>query len=183
MMNVNKMFLVNAVRWGLITGGLFILFQLIVYIFSIELFSPVFGIISFLLTLGILLFGFIYGTSRFREKHMGGVIKFSRSFISCLIIGVVSSLLLAIYNYLFYAFYEPGLLESMAEKYIEMFADNPNIPEEQVEVMAESIISRMKPLPMALGTVLNTSIMSVVLGLIAALFIRKKDKSGDQVVY
>ena len=55
MENSKTAFLNISLKNGLITGGLMILYSIIIYVFDINMFSIVFGILMFLVTFGLLI--------------------------------------------------------------------------------------------------------------------------------
>lgn len=178
---MNKVFLRNAVLYSLIMAGIFIFYDLIVYLLGIDKFSPMTYLLLIALVVAIYITVFIVSGRHYRNKYSEGYITYGKAFVMCLIIAVLSTLILALYTYLFNKFFDPEQVMENAMKVIEMIEDNANIPEANKEEILTRVMNNATAEKVTLQALANNSIFSVIFGAISALFIRKKQKAADMV--
>ncbi len=132
------------------------------------------GYISILILIG----GMIWGTLEYRKNYLNGFISFGKSFTSCFLIGLFAGILGAIYMFIFAQYIYPGFSQELLDKAQEqLLAGNPDMPDDQVEMAMKYTKMFMSPVAMAFIGLLYTLIASVVVGLIASIFMKKEDKS------
>ncbi len=132
------------------------------------------GYISILILIG----GMIWGTLEYRKNYLNGFISFGKSFTSCFFIGLFAGILGAIYMFIFAQYIYPGFSQELLDKAQEqMVAGNPNMSDDDIEMAMKYTKMLMSPVAMAFIGLLYTLIASVVVGLIASIFMKKEDKS------
>jgi hypothetical protein len=181
MKEINKKFGLYMLNIGLILGGILIFAQLMIYIFDIDTFNMVFSFIYQLLTIVLFTWIMAWACIKFRDKYLEGKIKFLRCFLGGLIIGITATLIISIYTYVFYKFFDPDKLQIIAEKSRDMIDSYESIPEEKKAEIIKNMMDRFNPESMLVQTLIMMSSMSVFLSLIATLFVRKKEKVTETI--
>lgn len=168
----------NALTHGLITGGLLILFSLLTYALGM-MENKAIGFVTFILLVG----GMYYGTKTYRERQLNGFISYGKSFSSSFLIGLIASLVLSIYIYLFYKFFDPSMIEVMrhtAEQ--EILRRDPEITDEALN-MALSWTERFtSPGWLAVFGLLTNLFVTAILALILSFFLKKEDATQSPMV-
>jgi len=95
---------------------------------------------------------------------------------------IVCTIMISLYYYVFYAFFDPERALNEAQKAAEIISENSSIPDESKEVYIQKILDSTDPVSKLTGSLQNNAIFSIVMGAIAALFIRKKEKISDVVM-
>jgi hypothetical protein len=174
-MNSNRDFLKSILYNGLIMAGVFILLDLIFYVFDFSGIGMLLGLFIYLVFLAIYFIFFIYGGRNYRNKFMGGYMKYKKAFLYCLLMAVVFVLVMFIYQLLFYNFFDPERVSDEIQKGVEMIQDNSYIPDDAKEEALKKIMSATAN-STVFRNLTNNIITSVIIGAISALFIRKKEK-------
>jgi len=172
----------NILFYGLMLAGAMILLDLLSYTFDFSGLGMFFGIFMLMLILAIYIGFFIWAGRTYRNKFYNGYINYGNAFVFCLLMAVVSVLVLTLYNYLFYSFFDPERASNEANKAIEMIQENSYIPDEKKEEVIQGMMEKMTTAKIVTSTLLRSFVLSVILGAIAALFIRKKEKINDIVL-
>ena len=117
-------------------------------------------------------------TTRFRRTVCGGLISFGRAYGFTLLQYIYATLLHALSVYIFFAFFENGMLVRMYE---QAFAD-PNVMEQMKQMQMVSaqepdavitMLRSMTPIMYVSGFVTWNTFMSVILSLPTALWVRR----------
>lgn len=95
---------------------------------------------------------------------------------------IVSTLILTLYYYLFYNFFDPERAINEGQRAMEMIAQNDNIPDEQKEEIMQSLLDKAETNNIVVRSLISNSIFSVFVGAISALFVRKKEKINDVIL-
>lgn len=169
----------NSSVYGLIYGALSIVISLLLYIFNVNMFSIVFGIISFLLfVLAIPITFAVLGGNNLRLKHAPDrQITYLDACISCFIILIIGLLLSNLYNYVFNNFIDPEYMKQQMEKFVEML-QSYNTSEEEIEKTIASTEKRFSLVYMLVSSL----VISAALSLIVSIFIRRKDKLDEKMI-
>ena len=164
----------NSLWFGLITGGVLILFSLILFLAGLHT-SRNLGYLGYV----ILIAGLAWGTVEYRNKSLGGYISYGKAFMSCFMSGLYAGLILAIYMFVFVQYIHPGFIDEMLEISRQAIYDsNSNMTDEQVEQAIEMSAKFMSPVMITIWTFVAYLFASAVLGLIISIFIKKEDKSA-----
>ena len=163
----------HAIYYGLITGAAMIVFSLILYITDLHM-NRTLGYISFLILIG----GMIWGTLEFRKQSPNGFLTYGKAFSTCFLIALFAAILSALYTFVFAEFINPNFTQEILDKAREgmMNSDRPMTDEQMEQAMAwtERFTT---PVMMAIWGFITTLIISAVLSLVAAIFLKKEDKS------
>jgi hypothetical protein len=169
-----KSLVVNAIIYGCILGGIYVVISLLYYIFSVNVLSIGFSILSTLITFGILVVFMILGANAYRDKSLDGKINYGLAFLSCLIIGFIGFIISGIYSYVFYKYFDPQMLVQMHDRAMEMIQNNPGIPPERMDKMMNRLDKNLSTSGMILSSLKMAVIGSVIFALIVSLFIKKE---------
>jgi hypothetical protein len=167
----------NALIYGLLTAAISIVFSVLTYILDVPFKSPVmyFSVV-------ILLAGIIYGTFQYRNIYLAGYIDFGKAFVSGFLIVLVASLITSIYTYIFFTLIDPAFHEKIVQQSLEeaeaKMAEK-GLSADQMESAFSVQRKFMSPLVMTIFSFLGSLVMGAILSLIAAVFIKKVDKSFD----
>jgi hypothetical protein len=181
MSEINKKLFRFGLIYGLLLAGIQILLQLLIYVLDIDMFSITFGMVNFLVTILIISIVMVYANVKFRDKYLEKKTNFIKCWMIALIIGLVSMLILTIYNYLFTKFFDPELLKEQASKAMEMIDSNANIPDEDKAKIIQKMNSRFTPELMILQSLMFMGTLSFSLSLLSTLFVRKKEKVQENI--
>lgn len=168
----------NGLYYGLITGAGMIVFSLIMFLLDLYLNQAV-SWIGYL----VLAAGMIWGTLDYRKKYTNGFLTYVKAFGSCFWIGIFAGILGFVYFFIFIQYIHPGFINEMLDQMrANMISSRPEMSDEQVEQAVEMSAKFMTPVMMSLWGLAMNAIMSAVLGLILAIFLKKEDKSLNATV-
>ncbi len=163
----------NGLRMGGLLGAIFILLSLIYYIADFNMMNTVFGIVNFLVVIGIYVVYLRWANIDLRNKYLNGWLTYPEGLLHAFVVGLVAAVVSSAYNYLFYAYFDPEYLTKMGEKVMEMLENNPNIPQQALEE-AERKITEMTPAKTAIQGFYYSAAMSFFFALIISAFTKKK---------
>lgn len=168
----------NALTHGLITGALLILFSLLTYALGM-MENKAMSYVTFILLVG----GMYYGTKTYREKFLDGFLSYGKAFNSTFLIGLVASVILGIYIFVFYQYFDPEMINGIREQAEqEILKRNPEISEQELD-MALSMAGRFTtPVWMAFFAFLTNVFVSAIISLIISIFLKKEDPSQQQMI-
>ncbi|HNW70111.1 MAG TPA: DUF4199 domain-containing protein [Bacteroidales bacterium] len=172
----------NTLYYGLMLAGAMILLDLLSYTFDFSGLGMFFGFVMLVIILAIYIGFFIWAGRTYRNKFYNGYINYGNAFVFCLLMAVVSVLVLALYYYVFYSFFDPERAANETQKAIEMIQNNDFIPDENKEEAIQGMMEKMTTAKIVTNTLISSFIRGVILGAIAALFIRKREKINDVVL-
>ena len=168
----------NALPYGLILGGLFVVFSLLIYITDVNIFSIWFGILNFLVILIALpVTMVITGTNNLRSKFaQDRTISYLEALINCFIILFIGFFISVLYSYIFNNWIDPDYLKNNVDKFITMM-EGYNVSQEDID---EGVSKLEKNMGMG-RQIITSGIICIVLSLILALIVRKKDKVSEKM--
>jgi hypothetical protein len=176
MENSKTAFLNISIKYGLITGGLMILFNLMIYIFNINMFSIFFGIISFLVIFGLMITFMVVSMNQYKRKILGGQISYWQCFFTGLVLAIVAMWLSGIFSYLFYGFFDTEYMPKQVEKFAEMM-QGYGLPEDKLQEQVLKMQEKMQPLKQFITNLYTVPIVSAVVSFIISAFIKKNDNA------
>jgi ABC-type spermidine/putrescine transport system permease subunit II len=161
----------NGLYYGMIMGGVLIVFSLILFLLDLHMNRSV-GSLGYL----ILAAGMIWGTLDYRKKYTNGFLTYGKAFSSCFWIGLFAGIIGTIYFLIFMTYIHPGYInEAMELARVQMEESRSDLSEEQMEQAMEMSAKFMSPLFMTVMALVMYTIVSAVIGLIAAIFLKKED--------
>ena len=168
----------NAPLYGFILGGIFVVLSLLIYITDVNIYSIWFSILNFLIMLiAIPVTMVIVGTNNLRLNHAPERrINYVDALINSFIILVIGFFISVLYSYVFNHWFDPDYMKNNIDKFIEMM-QRYNMPEEKIDEQVAKMEENM-------GTgrqIMMSAGVCVVLSLIMALVVRKKDKESDKI--
>jgi hypothetical protein len=168
----------NALSYGVIVGAILILYSLILFLVGMHT-NKYLGYVGYLILIG----GMVMGTLEYRKKYLGGFMPYGKAFTSCFMTGLYAGLILAIYMFVFAKFIHPGFIQEMLDISRQaIYESNANMSEEQVDQALEISAKFMSPVMIAVWTFVGYLVASAIIGLIAAIFLKKEDKSASPLV-
>jgi hypothetical protein len=163
----------HAMYYGLITGAAMIVYSLILYIAGLYMNKPL-GYISFLLLIG----GMVWGTLEYRKQSPGGFMTYGKAFSTGFMICLFAALLSAIYTFIFAEFINPNFSQEILDKAREeMMSGGRQLTEEQIDQAMSWTQKFTTPVMIAIWGCISTVIISAIISLITAIFLKKEDKS------
>jgi hypothetical protein len=164
---------VHSLYYGLITGVALIILSLILYISNLYMNRPL-GYLS----LALLVAGMVWGTFEYRKSYLNNFMTYGQAFTLCFLIGLFTAILTAIFSYIFAAFIYPGLTQEILQKAREEIeSGGQQITEEQMEVALDWTRKFTTPVMLAIMDLVTKTFFSVILALLAAIFLKREDKS------
>ncbi len=163
---------VNALTYGLITGAVVIVYSLLMYIANLYMNKWV-SSISYLFLLG----GMVWGTLEYRKKAGNGFITYGQAFTSSFIIGMIAGVLVTIYSFIFIQYINPGMINEIIEQARVQMQDK-NLTEDQIEAALDMTRKFTTPGLMTVFGLGAYALVSAILGLIAAIFLKKPDPNA-----
>lgn len=164
----------GAANLAFIYGGAYIAYDLIVYITKANIFSPMTALANFLIILFLLTISLVISSRKLRDKYMGGYATYGEMLGSMLILGAFSGLLVGAYKYIHASFADITYLKEYAADFLKMLKD-ANVPAEDYNSAKENIkaIFDATPFQQAKGSFFLYLIFTLIVSLVAAIFIKK----------
>ncbi len=154
-------------QYGLITGAAMIVVSLLL---SILLDDPA-SKLNYL-AYAFLAGGMIYAAISYKNQQ--GFLPYSHSFSVMFYTGLIASVLLAVYQYVYFAYIDPDIVDKMlviAEE--QLYARN--MPDDQIDAALEMQKRFMTPGFMTIMALLYNIIASVLLGVVFSIFTKKNE--------
>ncbi|MBK6962748.1 MAG: DUF4199 domain-containing protein [Bacteroidales bacterium] len=163
----------NSLYYGLLTGVAYIVVTLLYYALEVDRT----GWLNYL-TFIILIIGIFIGTKAYRDKHSGGFLSYGQSVGSGVMISLAVGVLMSVFTYLFYEFFDPSELAKIVDVAEQNMADQ-GLSDEEIE-QAMAISSKfMTPLVMSVTVIFGMAFWGTIFSLIISLFIKKENDSFD----
>ncbi len=177
-MNTTKDLFKQAFTVGLMVAGALILLDLLLYIFDFTGMGMAAGILISMLSLGIYIGFFIWGGRKYRKDFYNGYISYGKALFFCLVVSLVLTLSIALYDVIFYYLFDPERAANEAQLKINMLSEY-NMPDEIKEQQIQKFLDKATPGWAVINSIIGTLSTSVLLSLISALFIKKREKISD----
>jgi len=169
---VKTPFLKPALIYGAILGGAGVLFGLILYFLDLGLESWVQWA-----SLAINLVVLIYVLVAYRNEYLGGFASYGKILKMAIAVGIVSSIIGAIYQYLLFAVLDPDMMDKVRIAMEERIMNNPRIPESFYDQAMERAERNLTIKRMVLNALIGGTVFTIILGLIISAFVKKEPKA------
>ena len=161
-------FLKPALIYGAIVGFVGILLSVILYFLNLTTESWV-QWVSLVVTLAVM----VYCLVAYRKEYLGGYASFGQIYLMALVIGIISTILGALFAYLLYAVIDPELIDKVRLMAEERIMSNSRIPEGTQADILERMEGRFTPARIVRSSLIWGTVVYAILGLILAAFIKK----------
>lgn len=164
-----------ALRFGLITTAILVVYGLIGYVTGLtdpSKMSTAVSWINSLITYGVMIGGVALAVKTHRDENQKGFITFGKAFGTGFKTILVIALTQAIWLYIFMAFIAPGMMDQIMQSSIEKAAAQGQDPE-QVEAGMKMMSWMFNPPMMAVMAVISLSFMGAIFSLIVAAIMKK----------
>lgn len=159
-----------ALSYGLILALLSIVLSVIAYVLGVHIERPWWVSV---LGIGIMILIIIYGLKTFKKDN-GGFLSLGEALKVGLAISLVSAIIVVIYNYIFITFIEPDLVAQTLEYTREqMIEQNPDMPEEQMEMALGFTEKMMSPAIMSAIGIIFSLFLGFIISLIGGLVMKQ----------
>ncbi len=159
----------SALFYGLILSAGVILLHLILFLLDESIYKP-----GFLLLLLILAVGISFVSYDYRNKKLGGYITYGKAVKIGFLSVLFSSVIIAIYNWVFYTYIDDALVVKVQNYLITALEKADMDPEKKAEALA-AIPQFYNAVSGAIVTVFLFAFWGIIISLITSIFI-KKDK-------
>ncbi len=163
-----------VLKWGLISGGVSIAMQLIMQILHIQPSMNAGGVILGLVSMGISIAILVMALREHRDGELGGFISFGRAFLVALLVMVLSTLMTATFQYVYFNFINPSALDAQMDAVRKITEKWINDEEQLDKVMEQSRASMTSPMSIVTSTATVAIAGSIVALILAAIFNRKR---------
>lgn len=160
-----------GIRWGGITGGVLILFGLLMYVTGMSdpyKESPL-QHIGWIIVIGGVIMGIMY----FKDNNEG-IMSYGQGVGTATMVGLIAGIISAIWIFIFFKFIDPDMLEAIREFSFEKATESGEIPEEAEENMRKMMNTFTSPVVMSITSVLMYTITGLVVGLIGSAFMKTR---------
>ncbi|HAH58624.1 MAG TPA: hypothetical protein DCL86_10790 [Bacteroidales bacterium] len=114
----------------------------------------------------------------YRDKHSQGFITYGRSLASGALISLVAGVVMAVYTYVFFKFFDPELINQMLDTAAQNLADR-GMTEDQIDQAMSFSAKTMTPIGLAIISMLSLTFYGTIFSLITSIFTKKEDTSFD----
>ncbi len=168
----------HAMTYGLYIGIALIVLSLVYYLLDVYA-EKWTGYISYV----VLLLGIIFSQIKYRDDRLGGYITFGQSFSTGFLTGLFAAVLTAIFSYFFISYLGEDFIDTLLQKSEEaMIEARPNMSDDQIEQSMNMARKFMSPGIMTIFSFLGSTVVSLILALIAAIFTKRADNSIEPTV-
>jgi amino acid transporter len=179
MINLNSRYDLG-VRYGLITGFIYIVLLFLRYHFTSA--NPVFFGLFAVVTYVIILLLFLY-TGISRKKQLGGIAEMKDIFQAIFITILITELCYVLFNWIYFKFIDPSFWEKLRAASLEMM-ENAKLSQDQIDEKMKNfkdVDQQTKPLGLLKGY--GTSVvMDSIFGLLFASILRTKKQINHSEV-
>ncbi|SRR6056297_371796 len=166
-----------ALIYGAILGLVSVFLSVIFHVMGLTMETWT-GIVSFVVTIGVI----TYCLYAYRQEYMGGFAGYGQLVLMTVYISIVSSVIVTIYNFIFFTYIDPEATQKMFNMVYERMLNNPRIPEDMIDGMMEQMEKRFTKNRIILQGFLGGIFTPLIVGLIASAFIKKEPEAGPENV-
>jgi hypothetical protein len=173
----------TAISSGLILGVALILYSMILYVFEANVLSIGFGILNFVISIGIFVLVMILAGKSVRTIHFGGYMAYKDAFVFTLLVGITGTVLYSIFTYFYYAFADLSYLQNQVDEFLFNMQQR-GLSESQLQDLKKQMEEQFsaKPIKQALNSLLYNSIMTVVLALLVSIFVKQNKPDYEEEI-
>ncbi len=168
-----------SLKWGGILAGISAITFIGNYAFGAganTTVAMIVGIISLIINVIIL----VMSNQEYRNKYLGGYIKYGQCFLNSLLLMMFSSIVISLLTFLVYGVIDTESFTNMIDSQLIAISSNTGMPEQFKQSQMDALIS-MTPLKQSAYQLLGNTIWGLVLALIVSAFTRKKNNTFEGI--
>jgi hypothetical protein len=162
-------------KWGLYGGLVLALFSALIYIFNINVYSVWFGLISFVITFGIVIIFSYKGAVGYRDEDGPGRVDYWSALLVLFLTSLVTFYVSALFNLLLNTVIDPEYHVELFKRF-EEFMYSQDLPESMVAPMLEQTKQNLAPMKQFTSSLMSSPVIGIILSFIMAFFVRKSPK-------
>jgi hypothetical protein len=164
-----------VIRYGLILAAILIGINLISYVFDLTELPMLASLLIFTATM--IAAGYVMNKAAvfYRDNKLDGTMVYGKAFVIAFLVGLFSALVLAVYVYLFYAFFDTQALEIAYQKSIEHIQQKPQLDEVTKDVYIQNMKSKFTAIASAISTMISMTLSLLIVSLIVAAIAKRKE--------
>ncbi len=166
-----------AINHALIISAAMILLTLVLYLVG-QLQNKYASWISF----AVLIAGIVYALINYRNQTLGGYIGYGKTVGYSVLVGLFVGVITGLFSFLLYGFISPELVEE-ARLSLEqtLYRTNPDIDYEMAQGILKMQYWFVTPTGLLIASIVGGTIQATIIGLIAGIFVQKKDPQAFDV--
>jgi hypothetical protein len=163
----------TTMKWGLITGAVYVIFALINNILGVQEGSgfSMIGLLTNTLILAATFFTIYLGIKEIRETHLKGFLTFGEGFKSGMGIALIACIISGAFTYIYVSFIDPGLIDRVIA-ITEAQWEESNMPEESMDRARQMMGYMMNPMFMSLIAAVSVIFWGIIKSLIASALLK-----------
>jgi hypothetical protein len=170
----SKTHLNYVLKFGLLLSAALISLSLLFYVIEWDI-TITYAACSFITYIS----GLYWGIKQYRNKELNGYISYRKALGTGVLIVIVLTLVMTIYNYFYLKYINTDMTERTILKTQELM-EKFNTPEDKIEEAIDKIrLAQKSPIESALNQLKNSLIMGAIVSAILSLFIKKNDPSFE----
>jgi hypothetical protein len=159
----------HSLFYGLLTGAVIAVYQLIVYFFGMANNKSLGNISFFLLVVGILL-----SVRNYRDQVNLGYIDFGKAFTAGLLTCIFAGMVGAVYSYFQFKYMSPHLIDELLALTQDKLISK-GLTEDQIEMQSALMEKIMTPLFLSISYVFSMAFWGALLSLLIAAIMKKPE--------
>ena len=163
----------TTLKWGLITGMVYVIFSLISNMMGIQQSgNRVLGFLVLTVLMIVTFFTIFLGVKETRDEDLGGYLTFGQGFMTGFKIALIAGLISAVFTLIYSKFIDPDFAEKMMAG-VEDQWDKAGMPEEQREVARKWTSYMFNPFILSAFSLFSALFWGVIKSLIAGAILKK----------
>lgn len=184
---MNEIYSRQILKHGLLTGAIFLVYIVLLYVFEVNLFNPAFAFLNFLLMVLILLIPMVKSIHTI-NRTLESAMPFGGKFLSAFLIGFIGFVCYSVIFYLLFQVIDPEYMKGMVADFIVFISEkleSAGLSEQDIESKIAKIIHQTESASNP-ATVIKTTFMSALLypaalGVIVAAAVNTKRYHQDKM--
>jgi hypothetical protein len=165
-----------TVKYGVISGILFVAFTTLTYTLNFSMFNAFYGIVSFIFTFGLIITMMVLAMNEIKRKILNGNISYLQCLISGFITGVIAFYISGVFNYILFGMIDKEYMPQQIEKFAEMLQQY-NMDADKLQLQIEKMRNNLDPIKQFVTSLYSSPLIALVISAIVSIFIKKKDDS------
>ncbi len=161
---------------GLLAGFLLIAYTVILYALDVNIFNISFSILNGIIIYGVMITAAAMGVNKMRDLEFGGKITYLQGLFGGFIALLAALYLSAFFGYFLYGIFDPDYMINKMDTFLYSL-ERMGLDDEAIEQVIKRMEKQIDPDYSLLQSLWLSPVISLVLGAIIALFI-KKDKTA-----